>query len=107
MTDVIQIHTTVDSEAQAQQIADLLVQKNLAACVQIGGPLRSRYRWQGNIEESTEWMCTAKTAASLYESAEAAIRSVHSYDEPEIIATPVVAGSAGYLDWVRNSVMSD
>lgn len=64
------------------------------------GPIRSRYRWQGAIEEAEEWQCLAKTEAARYEEVEAAIRELHSYEEPEIVALPIVAGSAGYLDWV-------
>jgi periplasmic divalent cation tolerance protein len=72
--------------------------------VQTGGPIRSRYRWQGVIEEAEEWQCLAKTEASLYGEVEAAIRELHSYEEPEIVATPIVAGSAGYLGWVSAEV---
>lgn len=102
MTDYVQVLTTAGSEEEAQRLSSALVERRLAACVQVVGPVSSRYRWQGEIEEATEWQCVAKTEARLYPRVEAAIREVHSYDEPEILATPVVAGSAGYLKWVSD-----
>jgi periplasmic divalent cation tolerance protein len=100
MADYIQVLTTTGSEAEAERIASLLVERRLAACVQIFGPIASRYRWKGEIEEAREWQCVAKTEASRYPELEAAIREAHSYQEPEIVATPIVAGSAGYLGWI-------
>ncbi len=72
--------------------------------MQVVGPISSRYRWQGAVERSTEWMCVAKTSAARYAELEAAIRELHSYEEPEIVATPIVAGSAGYLAWIGQGV---
>jgi periplasmic divalent cation tolerance protein len=72
--------------------------------VQVAGPIASRYRWQGEIETAREWQCVAKTETGRYEEVEAAIRELHPYDEPEIVATPIVAGSAGYLAWVSESL---
>ena len=99
----VQVLTTAGSEEEAKQIAAALVDAALAACVQIVGPIVSRYRWQGEVEEAREWQCLAKTEAGRYDEVEEAIRAVHSYDEPEIIATPIVAGSAGYLAWIRRT----
>jgi periplasmic divalent cation tolerance protein len=108
MTDCVQVLTTAASEEEARGIAEVLVERRLAACVQVVGPVVSRYRWQGKIEEEREWQCLVKTTRAAYEAVEAAIREVHSYDEPEIIATPIVAGSAGYLAWVeKNSAPAD
>jgi periplasmic divalent cation tolerance protein len=104
MSDCVQVMTTAGSEEEAGRIASVLVERRLAACVQVVGPVVSRYRWQGAIEEEREWQCLAKTIRAAYEQAEAAIREVHSYDEPEIIATPIVAGSAGYLAWIEENV---
>lgn len=104
MTDYLQVLTTVGSEEEAGRLAALLVERRLAACVQVVGPIVSRYRWQGAIEEEREWQCLAKTTRAAYEAIEAAIREAHSYDEPEIIATPIVAGSAGYLAWIADNV---
>ena len=104
MTEYVQVLTTAGSEEEAEAIAAALLEQRLAACVQTAGPIVSRYRWQGRLERSEEWRCLAKTEAGLYEQAEAAIRAVHSYEEPEILAIPVLAGSAGYLAWISESV---
>jgi len=100
MADHVQVLTTAGSAEEAERIAAALVERRLAACVQTLGPIRSRYRWQGAIEEAEEWQCLAKTEASRYAEVEAAIRELHSYEEPEIVALPIVAGSSGYLSWV-------
>lgn len=104
MADHLQVLTTVGSEEDAERISIALVERRLAACVQTVGPLESRYRWQGKVETAREWQCLAKTEAARYPEVEAAIRELHPYDEPEILATPIVAGSAGYLAWVSENV---
>jgi periplasmic divalent cation tolerance protein len=104
MADYLQVLTTTGSEAEAERIGSMLVERRLAACVQIAGPIASRYRWKGEIEEAREWQCVAKTEASRYPELEAAIREAHSYEEPEIVATPIVAGSGGYLGWISASL---
>ncbi|HXR60956.1 MAG TPA: divalent-cation tolerance protein CutA [Solirubrobacterales bacterium] len=104
MAECVQVMTTAGSEQEAGRIAALLVERRLAACVQVVGPVVSRYRWQGAVEEEREWQCLAKTTLAAYGAVEAAIREAHSYDEPEIIATPIVAGSAGYLAWIEENV---
>jgi periplasmic divalent cation tolerance protein len=104
MRDYVQVLTTVGSEAEAERIATALLDARLAACVQIAGPITSTYVWQGEREQATEWQCLAKTEARLYPGAEAAIRAAHSYEEPEILAIPVLAGSAGYLAWISENV---
>lgn len=106
MAEYVQVLTTVGSEEEATTIAYALLERRLVACVQTVGPIASRYYWQGELEHEREWQCVAKTEAALYERVEAAIRSLHSYEEPEIIATPIIAGSKGYLDWVSASVDS-
>ncbi len=104
MTDVIQVVTTTASQAEAERIAQALVERQLAACVQISGPITSVYRWQGKIETSAEWHCTIKTRMAHYGAVESAIRELHSYDVPEILALGVVAGSESYLDWLRGEL---
>ena len=104
MTDCVQVLTTAGSEEEAGRIASLLVERKLAACVQVVGPIVSRYRWQDAVEEAREWQCLVKTTRAAYGAVEAAIREVHSYDEPEIIATPIVTGSADYLAWIKENV---
>lgn len=92
------------SEDDATRLSEALIERRLAACVQVVGPIESRYRWQGEVEVEREWQCLAKTTATGYAALEAAIRELHAYDEPEIVATPIVAGSAGYLAWVEAEV---
>lgn len=104
MAEYLQVLTTAGSEKEAERIGAALVERRLAACVQVLGPISSRYRWQGKIETAREWTCLAKTEASRYPDLEAAIRELHSYEEPEIVATPIVAGSQGYLDWIGESL---
>ncbi len=104
MADHLQVLTTVGSEEDAERISTALVERRLAACVQTLGPIASRYRWQGKVETAREWQCLAKTDAARYPEVEAAIRKLHPYDEPEIVATPIVAGSAGYLAWLSENV---
>jgi periplasmic divalent cation tolerance protein len=100
MNAFIQITTAAGSRDEADRIATTLVDRRLAACVQIVGPVRSVYRWQGAIEHSEEWLCQIKTTDVLFAAVEGAIREVHSYDCPEIIATPIVDGSEAYLKWL-------
>jgi periplasmic divalent cation tolerance protein len=104
MADYVQVLTTVGSEQEAEGIATALVEEGLAACVQVVGPVASTYRWRGEIEREREWQCLAKTEARRYDAVEAAIRRLHSYEEPEVLAIPVLAGSRGYLDWVSASL---
>jgi periplasmic divalent cation tolerance protein len=104
VTDRIQVQTTAGSEQEAERISAALVERRLAACVQTVGPISSRYRWRGEIENEREWLCLIKSESGRYEEIEAAIREIHSYEEPEILATPIVAGSAGYLAWIDDSL---
>lgn len=96
----LQVTTTAGNREEADRIATTMVDRRLAACVQIVGPIRSVYRWEGQIEHSEEWLCQIKTTREQYAAVEAAIREVHSYDCPEIIAMPIVEGSAAYLRWL-------
>jgi len=100
MAEFIEVHTTIDSKEAAQKIAETIVSKRLAACVQVSGPITSIYWWQGKIEQAEEWVCTAKTEKDLYSLLEQAIKETHTYDVPEILVTPVVAGNKSYLDWI-------
>ncbi len=104
MAEYLQVTTTAGSKEEAEQIGAALIERRLAACVQVVGPIVSHYRWQGEVETAREWLCLAKTEAGRYQELEAAIRELHSYDEPEIVATPIVAGSKGYLAWVGESL---
>ena len=104
MSEFVQVQTTTASEEDARRIAKALVEERLAACVQIVGPITSTYWWQGRIDSSQEWLCCIKTSQALYKRIESTVRTLHPYDEPEILATPVVAGSDGYLKWLATEL---
>jgi len=103
-TPAVQVVTTVPDEATAGAIADALLDARLAACVQVDGPIRSRYRWNGAVEESTEHRCTIKTTAAAAERVVTTVRELHPYDVPEILVVPVLDGDAAYLAWLRAEV---
>jgi periplasmic divalent cation tolerance protein len=104
MSDYIQVITTTESEQDAAKIGRMLVDGHLAACVQISGPVTSIFRWKGELETGREWRLEAKSRRDLYPEIEAAIRRAHPYEEPEILAVPVAAGSEGYLRWLDGEV---
>jgi periplasmic divalent cation tolerance protein len=106
-TGVIQVQTTVGRPGDADRLAALLVDGRLAACAQVVGPIRSRYRWRGAVETAEEWLLLVKTTRAAWPAVERAILAAHPYDEPELIALPVVAGSEGYLGWVEAEVGTD
>jgi periplasmic divalent cation tolerance protein len=101
VTDYIQVVTTTEHQEDAERIARALVEERLAACVQVAGPITSIYRWRGQIETAREWQCCAKSRRELYDEIERAIRRLHPYEVPEILAMPVLAGSADYLAWLE------
>ncbi len=104
MTTYIQVMTTLGEREDADRIARLVVERRLAACAQVIGPVSSTYWWRGELESATEWLCLIKTERRLYDDIEAAIRSAHPYETPEIIAVPVEAGSDAYLAWLSGEV---
>jgi len=107
MTDCCQVATTVATESAAAVLSEVLVDERLAACVQVIGPIRSTYRWKGAVEKSSEWLCLAKTATTRLPALCDRIRSLHSYEQPEIVATPITGGDADYLDWVKRETSPD
>jgi periplasmic divalent cation tolerance protein len=104
MDEYIQVLTTTATRKDAQAIADALVENHLAGCVQIVGPIVSTFRWQGAIERTDEWLCLIKTEKRLYPILEQFIKTQHTYDTPEIIAIPIVAGSQSYLQWLSREL---
>ncbi len=103
MAELIQILTTVEREEEAEGIASELVERRLAACVQIVGPIASTYRWNGEVQSAEEWQCWIKTRRDLYDEVESAIRQLHAYEVPEIIAMPIIDGSKDYMEWVQEN----
>lgn len=106
MTELILVMTTVETQPKAEEIAKELVEKRLAACVQIEGPLQSTYWWQGQLSTATEWKLVAKTRPQLAEKVQAMIAQLHPYQVPEILVTDVDSVARPYLEWVRQSVLS-
>jgi periplasmic divalent cation tolerance protein len=102
MSEFCHIATTTGSRHEAERIATELVDRRLASCVQINGPIHSTYRWQERIEHADEWQCVIKARLDRFEAVAEAIRELHPYEVPEIVATPILAGSAPYLDWMRH-----
>lgn len=101
MEEHIQVMTTTDQREAAQRIATEVVEKRLAACAQVVGPITSIFRWQGAVESSEEWLCFIKTRRAQYSALEKCIKELHSYSVPEIIAMPIVEGNPDYLAWLR------
>ncbi|WP_164920728.1 divalent-cation tolerance protein CutA [Thermosynechococcus vestitus] len=91
---------TTATEAEALSLADHLVAEHLAACVQIL-PIQSIYRWQGAVHRDPEWQLLIKTPIALFEPVRDRLLALHSYEVPEIIALPIIAGSPAYLNWIK------
>lgn len=100
MHDWIQVVTTTATREDALRIANLLVEKKLAACVQVSGPLTSVYRWKRKIETAEEWRATVKTRAALFARVSDVIRAAHPYEMPEILAVSVDARDDKYIAWM-------
>jgi periplasmic divalent cation tolerance protein len=100
MDEVIVVLTNLPDRETAQQLAQTLVTRRLAACVNVLAECTSVYRWKGKVENATEVPVLIKTRAGRYSEVEAAIRELHPYELPEIIAVPVVRGLGEFLDWV-------
>jgi len=104
MAEHLLILTTVGNEEDAAVLARSLVEERVAACVNILGPMRSFYRWKGNLEEESERLLLIKTRTDRFVALEAAMKKLHPYEVPELVAMPITAGSAAYLGWVDESV---
>ena len=106
MTEYIQVFTTTEKKEDAQRISKEMVEKKLVACAQVVGPIGSTYWWKEKIEETEEWLCIMKSRKAVYRELEKAIKGIHPYEVPEIVALPIVAGSEDYLDWLNQEVKS-
>jgi periplasmic divalent cation tolerance protein len=102
MTDKIVVLSTCGSAEEAEKIARALVERRLAACVNIVPGARSIYRWKGAVEDATEWLLVIKSRRPLFEPLLEELRRVHSYETPEVIALPIVAGAQSYLEWLES-----
>jgi periplasmic divalent cation tolerance protein len=104
MTDTRLVLTTAGSEVEAKSIARALVERHLAACVNIVPQISSIYRWQGKVEEAQEWLLIIKTTAEVSDRVRDAVAQLHSYELPECICLAIEDGSSNYLQWIAESV---
>ena len=104
-TGVLVVTTSLDDATAAAELASAVVEERLAACAQVGGPVRSTYRWQGEVESAEEWTVTMKTSSSASARLLERVRSLHSYETPELVVTEVVGGDADYLAWVLDETI--
>ena len=104
MTDKRVVLTTCGSEDEGRKLAHTLVEKHLAACVNLVPNIESVYQWQGKIETANEWLLVIKTTAGAVGSLRDAIHELHSYDVPEFLVLAVEDGSDAYLEWIGDSV---
>ena len=104
MTDKRIVFSTVGSKEEASKIANALVDRRLAACVNIVPQIESVYRWKDKIETAEEWLLLIKTTADQFEAVRDAIKELHSYELPECVAIAVEGGSKEYLKWIEDSV---
>jgi periplasmic divalent cation tolerance protein len=105
MTDFMQIFITVNSREKAREIAEGLIEKRLAGCIQISGPITSLYRWQGRIMEDQEWLLIAKSDRKHFIELENEVKRIHPYEVPEILALPVTEGNSSYLNWLKDELL--
>lgn len=99
--------TTLSDEQQAEKFAAALVERRLAACVNIVGPIRSVYRWKGNIERESEFLLIIKTTSEQAARLEAAFKELHPYELPERVELSVEGGSEAYLSWIAAEVQGE
>jgi periplasmic divalent cation tolerance protein len=106
-TGVVQVQTALPDADRARTMAATLLEERLAACVQVIGPIESRYWWQGELESAIEWLCLIKSTEDVRPRLMPRIRELHPYETPEIIVTAIVAGDVDYLRWVKDSVRGE
>lgn len=104
--DAIVVFMTAANGEEATRLADMLVGAHLAACVQILPEMESVYRWKGKVERQAEVLLIAKTTQAKFDELEREVRALHSYETPEIVAVPILRGSAPYLEWLQQAAAS-
>jgi len=102
-TECIVVLVTVGSREEGERIATTVVGEQLAACVNIVGPVESIYRWDDQVQRDQELLLVIKTRSTLFDALAARVTALHSYQTPEVIAVPINAGSQAYLDWLRGA----
>jgi periplasmic divalent cation tolerance protein len=106
MTEHRLVLSTAGSQEEARRIAHALVERRLAACVNIVPQIDSIYRWKGNVEQAQEWLLLIKTTRAAFAAVHDAINELHSYEVPECICVLIEEGSAEYLKWITESVQT-
>lgn len=104
LSEYITVLTTTSNKEDADNIANQLLQKKLAGCIQILGPITSHYWWQNEICHDEEWICLIKSCQDIYDELAETITTIHPYDVPEIIVFPIAKGSEDYLSWLRQQI---
>ncbi len=102
--DAVLVFVTCASAKEADKIADILLRKKLAACVNVLPGIRSKFWWKGKLEKADEILVMAKTRKSKFAAIDKEVRRIHSYEVPEVIALPIIAGSGKYLKWIADSL---
>jgi periplasmic divalent cation tolerance protein len=105
--EAVVVLVTTGSADEGARIGRTLVSERLAACVNVVGPIRSIYRWEGAVEDAEEWLLVLKARAADFAALEARVRALHSYAVPEVLALPVYGGSAAYLAWLDEATKRD
>jgi periplasmic divalent cation tolerance protein len=100
MAGVYQVIVTASCAEEADRLGRSAVEKRLAACAQVWGPVASTYWWEGEVKSASEFVCVLKTTAGLVDPLVEALQAAHSYEVPEILASPVDSGNAAYLGWI-------
>jgi periplasmic divalent cation tolerance protein len=102
-----QVTTTLPDHAAAERVATCVVEERLAACAQVFGPIWSTYRWEGKVEQASEWYCQLKTTLARLPGLQTRILELHPYQVPEIIAVPILQGNPDYLKWIQDTVSNE
>ena len=104
MTDKVVVLVICGSNEEAERNARALVEARLAACVNILGPVRSIYRWEGKLNDDQEVLLLIKTSRALFDQVRRTVEKAHSYEVPEVICLPIIDGAPNYLNWLADSV---
>jgi len=107
VTDKVIVYVTSGNPEESEKIAQTLVEKRLAACVNIAPQIRSFYRWEGKVQEDREYLLMIKTSRKLFPAVRNEVESIHSYHVPEVICVPIVEGSVNYLTWLGESLRAE
>lgn len=105
MTDYILVLITASSEKEGEKIGDALVKERLAACVNLLGGVKSTFRWKGQITSEQEVLLLVKTKDRLFQKLKKRVQELHSYEVPEVLALPILAGFEKYLSWVEEETL--